>query len=463
MVTPVELYHSAPYPVRAAAASARGAYLRAWRYGPGTDASVEAALVRDRWPEARWNAAVARRLAAVLGRAARDVPFYRDEGLPAGQAGDLWSWPVLAKPSVRAAPRRFVADDRDPRWMFADHTSGSSGTPLTVYETRATVRAWYALVEARLRRWYGVSRRDRWAILGGQLVVRPDTTSPPYWVWNAGLRQLYLSSYHLAPSTAVDYARALEAHGCTYLLGYPSAMAELARAVLDAGYRPAPLRVCIGNAEPLLDHQRELIGEVFDCRVRDTYGMSELTVAASECEAGRMHLWPEVGHLEVLAYDADEPVAPGETGRLVCTSLLNADMPLVRYDTGDSGSLAPRDEGCPCGRLLPMLASLEGRVDDLVVLADGRRIGRLDPVFKSDLPIVEAQIVQEALDRFRLVVVPATGFGPDTEAMLVRRLRDRVGPVQVVLQTTCAIPRGANGKFKAVVSEVATPLVEPET
>src|SRR6201999_2266836 len=119
--------------------------------------------------------------------------------------------------------------------------------------------------------------------------------------------------------------------------------------------------VIISNAEPLYAHQREFISRVFGCPVRDTYGMSEMTCAASECEAGKLHLWPEAGIYEVLRDDQDVPVRAGETGRLVCTGFLNPDMPLIRYEVGDRVAIAPPSEKCSCGRTLPILLSVEGR------------------------------------------------------------------------------------------------------
>ena len=210
----------------------------------------------------------------------------------------------------------------------------------------------------------------------------------------------------------------------------------------------------IGNAEPVLAHQREVVEEVFGCPVRETYGMAEYVAAASECDQGRLHLWPEVGVVEVLAHEADVVAAAGTTGRLACTGLLNSSMPLVRYLVGDSGALAHDDERCGCGRTLPVLATVEGRIDDLVRTADGRVIGRLDPVFKGSLPIGGAQIVQEELDRFRVLVVPVAGWGPAAAASITSRLRDRVGDVRVEVEEVDALPLGPNGKLKAVVSRV---------
>ncbi len=138
------------------------------------------------------------------------------------------------------------------------------------------------------------------------MVAAPGRSRPPYWVWNAPMRQLYLSSYHLAPSTVRDYCEAMRRHGVVYLLGYPSAIAELARDAMEMGVTIPLLKVVISNAEPLLPDQRRLIQEVFGCPVRDTYGMAEMVAAAGECEHGTLHLWPEVGVVEVLD-DDDRP------------------------------------------------------------------------------------------------------------------------------------------------------------
>ncbi len=233
-----------------------------------------------------------------------------------------------------------MADECAPDAMFNEHTSGTTGKPLNVWLSRETVQQWFAIYEARARRWYGVSRHDKWAILGGQLVARTDATQPPYWVWNGALNQLYLSAYHLAPQNIAAYLQAIADHEVTYLLGYPSGIYRLAQSALAQGLRAPRLRVVVGNAEPLLQHQREAIAAVFDCPVRDTYGMAEIAAAASECEHGHLHIWPEVGSVEVLSERSDDPVTGGEAGRLVATGLLNVDMPLIRYETGDRTALA---------------------------------------------------------------------------------------------------------------------------
>jgi phenylacetate-CoA ligase len=164
-----------------------------------------------------------------------------------------------------------------------------------------------------------------------------------------------------------------------------------------------------------------------------------------------MHLSPDVGVTEVLRDDGT-PAEPGEVGDLVVTGLLNVDHILIRYRQGDRGSLAPAGETCACGRTMPILASIEGRKDDVLVTPDGRKIGRLDPVFKASQRVREAQIVQEQVNRVRVKVVPGAGYDDTDARSIADRLRDRMGEIEVVIEVVERIPRTRNGKFRAVVS-----------
>ena len=454
----LRLYHHLPPPVRPFVATLRGYFLRGWRYGRETDRLIEEARERERWPAERWREWQEGQLALLLRRAAERVPFYREQWAARRRRGDrsspeyLEHWPILEKEPVRATPAAFVADDRDHRRMLAEHTSGTTGKSITLYRTRETDRRLYALAALRRRDWYGVSRADRWAMVGGRLVTPVAQRRPPFWVWNRAMRQLYMSSYHLAPDLIPLYLDAIAEHRVAYIFGYTSSLHSLALEANRLGRRDIRLRVAITNAEPLYPHQRSTISEAFGCPVRETYGMSELVAGGSECDAGRLHLWPEMGVVEVI--DDERPVRPGETGDLVCTGLLTPDMPLIRYRVGDRGALADPDGRCPCGRTLPLLAAVEGRIDDLLYTVDGRRIGRLDTVFKVDMPVREAQIVQEALDHVRVRYVPTGDYTPSTGAELVARLRERMGHVQVTLEAVDEVPRTSAGKFRAVVCAI---------
>ena len=263
-----------------------------------------------------------------------------------------------------------------------------------------------------------------------------------------------MSSYHLAPDLIPYYFDALKHYRISYVLGYPSSLYAIAHEALQTERKDLQMIVAITNAEPVFDYQRWAIAEAFQCPVRETYGMAEIVAGASECPAGKLHLWPEVGWVEV--FESAQPINSDAPGDLVCTGLLNADMPLIRYRIGDRGVLPTVNEACSCGRTLPMLAAIEGRTDDLLYTSDGRRIGRLDPVFKTQLPVREAQIIQEALDKIRVRYVPTADFTSAIACSIVQRLQERLGPVEVLLERVDEVPRERNGKFRSVLCNLPT-------
>ncbi len=458
MATGLDIFHRLPGWTRNLAAGARGLQLRRLRYGGDFERLTEMVLERDTWSAEKWEKWQADRLAEILERAAVQVPYYRRHWAERRRRGDraswayIENWPVLEKPEIRRHNREFVADGVNIRKMFRDHTSGTTGTSIDIWLTTETVRLWYAMFEARCRRWYGVSRDDRWAILGGQLVAAAGSDRPPFWVWNAPLNQLYLSAYHIRHGLVDHYFAALRRHRIVYLLGYSSAIYSLARSGNREDCRSLRLKVIITNAEPLLAHQRECIEDAFGCPVRETYGMAEAVAAGSECEHGKLHSWPDAGIVEL-----GNPTAG--VSDLLCTGLVNADMPLIRYRIGDCGS-AVRNEECACGRPLPLLENIHGRSDDVLYTKDGRAIGRLDPVFKNDLAIAEAQIIQTSLNEVIVRVVPEAGFDSRAEADLIARIRERMGNIDTRIDRVTSIPRTARGKFKAVICELSPAELE---
>lgn len=452
------LYFRLPPSTRSVAATLQGAYLRWWRYGAASERLAEEATRREYWSVAQWDAWRQERLAFVLHRAATRVPYYREQWAERRRRGDraswdvLENWPILEKETLRQNARALVADDRSVRRLFHVRTSGTTGTPLHLWRSRETLQAMYAIGLARTRGWNGLTLKDRRAMVGGQLVTPVAQRRPPFWVWNAALRQLYMSSYHLAPDAMRSYFDALVKYRIVYVVGYSSSLYTMAAEALRTGYEQLSMIAAITNAEPLFDVQREAIQAAFHCPVEQTYGMAENVASATECSARRLHLWPEVGLTEVC--EGDRPVAPGAPGDLVCTGMLNADMPLIRYRVGDSGRLASDAAPCACGRTMPVLASLDGRTTDLLWTAEGRRVFWMNPVLYG-LPLREAQIIQETLHLIRVRYVSTTTAPQDLERTLARRVRERMGDVEVVVERVSAIPRGANGKFRAVVCNVS--------
>jgi phenylacetate-CoA ligase len=422
------LYHGLSARARSAAATVRGWYLKRRRYGAETQQLIEEALARDAWTTAQWTKWREERIAYILHRAATRVPFYQEQWGARRRRGDraswevLANWPILEKDAVRANPRAFLADDCQTRGMVHEQTSGSTGKPLDIWRSKATDATLLAISAARTMCWDGIPLDARSARLGTQLITPVRQRKPPFWVWNAATRQLSLSPFHVAPDFVPQYLDALTRYKIVYLQAAPSPAHALAQEVVRLGRTDLQMAAVYTSTEPLRADQRATIATAFQCSVRETYGMAEGVAAASECSAGRLHQWPEFGHVEVHDH-----------GELVATGLLNPDMPLIRYRVGDRAEPpAASQPPCTCGRALPEMSRVEGRTSEIRAASDGRPVFWLDRVF-DDLPVQQAQIVQEHLDVLRVRLTPAAGFTAATERTIVGRIKERIGDVRVIV------------------------------
>ena len=105
---------------------------------------------------------------------------------------------------------------------------------------------------------------------------------------------------------------------------------------------------------------------------------------------------------------------------------------------------------------MPVLEAIERRFEDVCYTPDGREILRFDTVFKGIERIREAQVAQEKLDLFTVYVVPADGFNTRGIETIENNMQLHIGSIQTTVETVAAIPRGASGKFRAVVCNLSS-------
>jgi phenylacetate-CoA ligase len=453
-----DVYRRLPVPLQHAAVSAFGTRWYWLRFGPGYDAAVDRFRRRDRFDAEQWRAWQARALRPLLAAAAERVPHYRDtwdaEARAGAARGVLSALPLLDKEPLRLDPDRFVDPARRPppggRLVFP--TSGSSGTPVRTIWTVAELRASMAVREVRSAGWAGVSFRDPRATFSGRIVVPDVDRGGPFHRWNVVERQAYFSTFHLTAANARAYADAFGRHRLVWGTGYAQSFARLGRLLLDGGGPVPTLRSVVVTSEKLLPGDRSVIEEAFGAAVREEYSSIENAVVATECEHGSLHVSPDVGVVEILRPDGS-PTGPGEVGEVVATGFLRRLQPLIRYRIGDLAAWS--EEPCACGRAMPVLAEVVGRVEDVLVGPDGRQVTRFHGVFYEIPGLVEAQVVQRDPTRFTVRVVVTESFDERGAATIVERMADRLGrAASVTVEPVAEIARTPAGKFRAVVSEL---------
>jgi phenylacetate-CoA ligase len=197
---------------------------------------------------------------------------------------------------------------------------------------------------------------------------------------------------------------------------------------------------------------RQTMERAFGCRVFEEYSTVENALFAHECERGCLHISPDVGVVEILRPDGSV-CEPLEVGEVVTTCLMRTGQPLIRYRIGDLAMWDP--DPCPCGRAMPVLREVVGRVDDEVIGPDGRELARFNGMF-ADLPNIRAsQVVQETLTHLRVKVEPTAAYTEADSREIVRRVQQRLGSeVGVDVEPVESIPRSAAGKLRAVISQL---------
>lgn len=453
MGRPDIIYKHLPTWAQNGVVSTYGLYWRWLRFGNGYGQDVEEYLKREQFNKEDWEAYHRRKLGDIL-QSAMSVPYYdqvwTQSEKRAALSGRLEDLPLLDKDPIRENPKRFLRQDVPswPRWIF--HTSGSTGTPVASIWKVDEIRNSIALREARSARWAKVSFALPRATFSGRIVEPDPGSKGPFYRFNIVENQVYLSAFHLRAETAPMYVEALSKHRIQWLTGYAVSYYLLAKFILEQKLRVPPLKAVITTSEKLSPEMRQVVESAYDCPIYEEYSTVENAVFASECEKGRLHISPDVALVEILKPDGT-PCKPGEMGEVVTTCLMRNYQLFIRYRLGDLAVWD--DESCPCGRAMPVLKEVVGRIEDVVTGPDGRQMVRFHGVFVDQPNVREGQVIQETLDRIRVKVVPTNGFGPADVQDIIKRVRQRLGSeVEVNVQTVDQIARTKAGKFKAVVS-----------
>lgn len=405
------------------------------------------------WPKEKLEAWQNERLRFILKHAQNKVPFWRrrfaDYGFNAAGADreDLGKLPLLDKEDIRAGLSKMLCED----WRSLDtslhRTGGTTGTPMEFYVDKASNVAEFSLVW-RHWNWAGYRFGDRFCDLRGRILKGEKP-----WAYDWRLNSLMLSSYRLTRALVKDYARQLRRFKPVLLRGYPSAIDFFARLLREEGIDDIRPKAVVTSSETLLAHMRSNLEAVFGCPVYDTYGLEERVAAGGQCPAGSMHEDSEYGFIEIVREDG-APAGPGEVGEIVATGFHNLAMPLIRYRTHDLARRALKP--CACGRGLPVLESLEGRVEDMISTPDGRCVSGagLSVAIKRSLGIRRSQIIQESRDEMTVKVVRAAGYCEVDERLLLEGLRDRVGPaIRIKLEFVDDLELTKHGKLKFVIAK----------
>ncbi len=365
--------------------------------------------------------------------------------------------PVLTKQELRGNSGALLSNACDRSSLHHKKTSGSTGVSVEVFVDDAA-QQWKRACTLRADEWSGWRFGEPVAKIWGN----PEYVKHG---WRGRLRNAlldrarYLDTLHMDEAALTHFHESLRRRPPSLLFGHAHSLylfAEFVAAHRGAGFRP---RGILAAAMVLHDWERDAIEAAFDCPVTNRYGCEEVSLIACECDVhDGLHVNADGVYVEVLRADGT-PSGPGEAGAVVVTDLVNRAMPLLRYQVGDMAVVSDRQ--CPCGRGLPLLERIEGRVADYVLTPGGQMISgiSLTENFAMLVPgLAQLQVVQESLQQFRFRIVRGPEFGSASLRCIDDLVRERFGlGVDYACEFVERIPQEPSGKYRFCISKVPNP------
>ncbi len=418
------------------------------------------AQLREKFTADEWQQYQNQQLQKMLLHAFTTVSYYKEaftkngidkESVSKITVDTLHQLPILSKEDLRQyGASTLLSSIREKDGSFFA-SSGSTGTPTQIMYSHAMHQRWFGIYELRVRNWAGVSSFIPRGMIGGRRILPDAGAQPPFYRYNYFEKQVYFSAYHINPQTAENYAKGMRKYGVQYMTGYAASNFFLARFFKEFNIPAPQLKCVITSSEKLTPEMRETFTSVYGCKTFDGWGSVEACGLITECEHGSMHVSPDASVLEVLD-DNMQPVQPGEEGAVYCTGLLNYDQPLIRYKIGDQLILS--DKTCTCGRAMPLVLEIAGRVEDTIVGKDGREMVRFHSIFNGLHAIKKSQVVQMNADDIIVKVVTDNRIDKQGIETIQQRIISQLGNMNVFVEEVDDIPLTSNGKFKAVVSHL---------
>lgn len=406
-----------------------------------------------------------RNLRFLINHAYNTVPFYkkqfRENGLLPSDiksTADLVKLPSISKADIRDNLQDFISKGY-PRKNLVASESGGSGDQVKFFVTKDQL-SWEIAAEYRAYKWAGFRRGDPIFLFWASPIDKGKDHGLIKHFSRLLERSFIADTYVISNEVLARFARLLRNSNPEIIRGYTSSVYMMAKYLVENNIDNVRPRAVITSAETLFDFMRKTIKDAFDCPIFDYYGSREVGGIAAECEEhSGYHISAENVVTEFIA--DGEQVSMGEKGVITLTSLRNFGMPLIRYEIGDVG--VPTDEACVCGRGLPVMSSIEGRVSEFLAVYDEEsgRVNPVGPVYPSviialmHLPLVSVRVIQESLNKVIFKAVKSKGYSQEHTEFLLDYLHKFLGDkIDIKLEFVESLPPLPSGKRSVFVSKI---------
>ncbi len=379
--------------------------------------------------------------------------FYKDIDISSVRTvEDLKKLPVLPKETVRQNIEKMYTIPLNGGTV--SNTSGTTGKSMTfVYEERDHQRRLAYLDHFKKQFGFEHMKMKR-ASFNSSKIVPAEQTKNVFWRDNKAMKQRIFSGYHCKGKNLKYYVQGLNSYKPHSLDGYPSAMYEVSRYILDNNLELTFTPIAVfPTAEALLPHYREAIEKAFKCKVYDQYASSEGAPFITECAHGKLHYCTDTGVIEV-----------DENGEMIVTCFETHGTPLIRYKIGDSVEFDTDTCNCECGSALPIIKSIKGRNADFIY---SPQTGKFTSVFLSLVSqdfhncVKNMQFVQNDINIVDIYIIATDIYTSDMDDIIIQKLRYSLGnQIELRIHHVDTLQKDKSGKFRFIINNITDKISE---
>ena len=421
-------------------------------------------LNKSQWlPKKNIKDLQSKKLNLLVQHAYKHVPYYRDKMdclnlLPEDiqTIDDLNKLPLLSKKNVRENIHfDLMSDNHDKSKIQKITTSGSTGQPFTYYVDKHQLEfRWAATLRGMEMTDYKFG--DKQARLWHQTIGLTRIQIFKEYLDAFFTRRKFFPVFEIKQKNIDKMIKKISRYKPVLIDGYAEAITLCARYVSKNEKLSNRKMSIISSAQMLPEHSRKLIEKNLNSTVYDKYGSREFSGIAYECNKHSGHHIVAENYIVEILKD-NNPAKPNQVGEIVITDLNNYCMPLIRYRIGDlAKSLGAKD--CDCGRGLPLIGDIEGRVQSIIIGANGKYLPGtyFSHLFKDyEFIVKQYQVLQKKADEIDLKIIKALRF----EENLFNELIDKISVVlgektKINVTFVKDIPLIKTGKQTTVLSKI---------
>jgi len=394
----------------------------------------------------------------VFINAYKNVPYYRKLFVSSDIhpndikcLDDIKHIPFLEKSTIQSNPLIEFLDKRSNiKKLKVKSTGGSTGNPLKIYLSKDEILK-RTFIDYRCLKALGLKHYHKQVYFRDPDTFRKDSTYQKLGIF----RRSYISIFDPV-EVQVEKLNKLKSH---IICGDPTILETIGTYIKDhKGFESIKKnKFIISTSQLASESELERISKYFNAPVYNFYGAIEFGVIGYQCKVGRkIHLNADSTYCEFI--DTDFTLPGGIKGyEIICTTLDNLTMPLIRYRLGDI--VIPSSEKCACGRILPLIEIVAGRKNEYILTKSGKKLPSIlfTVTMRKYNFVNQFKIYQKKIDRLDIHLSVNDNFNEINKKQLISDIQELIGSkIDINLEIKPEFKEEKPRKLKTIFSDLIT-------